>query len=234
MAFEIGEPRIQNCQRGDETCSWGQLRRCNRSRRFTRILIPFLACLILAACTEVTDFGIYWNRGARDPALAGRWKKIGLPGEQIDSIPGADLVVFTNAGTFYSLQLINPVDDPALDPEARADRVKENAALFEAKTLRISNQNFIMVRAGDGSGDGAIERYEIKGDLLEEWWLYPDAAEEWLAANHPNVPGITHHTDMGHFVTIEKLDDQVVGILAETLNDPSLWILACEYRKTPQ
>ena len=95
-----------------------------------------------------------------------------------------DLVVFTNAGASYSLQMINPVDDPALDADERAQRVKDNDVRFEAKTLRLGRRNFLMVRAGDGSGRGAIERYEIKGDLLEEWWLYPAAAEEWLEAKH--------------------------------------------------
>jgi hypothetical protein len=206
----------------------------NPPRRFTRIFIPFFAFLILAACTEVTDFGIYWNRGTLDPVLAGRWKKTGLPGEPIDSIPGSDLVVFTKSGAFYSVQMINLVDDPALDPDARAERVKDNDERFAAKTLRISNRNLLMVRGGDGTGDGMIVRYEIKGDVLEEWWLFHAAAEEWLEAKHPNVAGIRRDTDMGHFVTIEKLDDEVVGILSETLKDPSLWILSCRYRKTRQ
>ena len=140
--------------------------------------------------------------------------------------------MFTRAGTSYSLQAINPVDDPTLDPDERAERVKDNNERLEAKTLRISNRNLLMVR--DATGRGTIERYDIKGDVLEEWWLYPAGAEEWLEAKHPNVSGITRNTDMGSFVTIEKLDDEVVGILGETLNDPSLWILMCQYRKTPR
>ena len=87
-----------------------------------------------------------------------------------------------------------------------------------------------MVRPGDGSGPGAIERYEINGDVLEEWWLRPAAAKEWLEAKHPNVQDMKLHTTTG-FVTIEKLDDEVVGILAETLSDRSLRILSCQYRK---
>ena len=160
------------------------MRAYSRPRRIAQIFVPLVAFLILAACTEVADFGVYWDRGTLDPALAGRWKKSGLPGEPIDSIPGWDLVVFTNAGASYSLQMINPVDDPALDADERAQRVKDNDVRFEAKTLRLGRRNFLMVRAGDGSGRGAIERYEIKGDLLEEWWLYPAAAEEWLEAKH--------------------------------------------------
>ena len=168
-------------------------------------------------------------RGTLDPALAGRWKKIGLSGEPINSIPGPDLVVFTKSGTSYSLQVTNPVDDPALNPGARAQRVKDNNIRFEAKTLRLGGRNFLMVRAGDASERGAIERYEIKGDVLDHWWLLPAAAKEWLEAKHPNVQGIKPF--LGSFVTIEKLDDEVVGILAETLNDRSLWILSCQYRK---
>ena len=204
-------------------------RPCRSPRRIARIFVPLVALLILAACTEVADFGAYWDRGTLDPALAGRWKKIGLPGEPINSIPGPDLVVFTKSGTSYSLQVTNPVDDPALNPDARAQRVRDNNVRFEAKTLRIGGRNFLMVRVGDGSGRGAIERYEIKGNVLEEWWLLPAAAKEWLEAKHPNVQGIKPF--LGSFVTIEKLDDEVVGILAETLNDRSLWILSCQYRK---
>ena len=80
------------------------LRACSCPRRIARICVPLVDFLILAACTEVVDFGVYWDRGTLDPALAGRWKKIGLPGEPINSIPGSDLVVFTNSGTSYSLR----------------------------------------------------------------------------------------------------------------------------------
>ena len=202
---------------------------CKLRGQVTRILVPVVALAILAACTEVMDFGTYWNRGTVDPALAGRWKKIALPGEPIDdSIPASDLVVFTKSGTFYSLQMINPVD-PSLDPEARAERVKYNNERDEAKTLRIRNRNLLMVR--DDSGSGAIVRYEIKGNLLEEWILDPVAADEWLEAKHPKVAGIDRNSDMGSFVTIKKLDDEVFGILTEALNDQSLWILICRYRK---
>jgi len=193
-----------------------------------------LALGMLVACTEVADFGAYWDRGTLDPALAGRWKKIGRPGEPIDSIPGSDLVVFTRTGPSYSLQLINPVDDPALDPDARAQQVKDNDARFDARTLRLGGRNFLLVRETDGSGKGMIERYEIKGDVLEEWWLYPVAAEEWMKARHPNARSITRHSDMGRWVTIETLDDEAAGILIEALKDPSLWILSCSYRKTAQ
>jgi len=205
---------------------------CIGSRRIARIFVPLAAFLILASCTEVADFGVYWARATLNPALAGRLKKIGLPVKPINSIPGSDLVVFTNAGASYSLQILNPVDDPALDAEERAQRVNDNDVRFDAKTLRLDCRNFLMVRAGDGSGRGAIERYEIKGNLLSEWWLYPAAAEEWLEARHPNVRGIKRHTDMGRYVTIETLGDEVVKILAEALKDQSLWILSCQYRKT--
>jgi hypothetical protein len=39
---------------------------------------------------------------------------------------------------------------------------------------------------------------------------------------------------MGRHVTIETLGDEVVKILAEALEDPSLWILSCQYCKTSQ
>jgi hypothetical protein len=199
-----------------------------------RIFAPLIAVLTLAGCTEVNDFGVYWDRGTLDRAMAGRWKKIGLPGQPIDTSLGPALMVFTRSGTSYSVQTIDPVDDPVLDADARAERVKENDVPLEARTLRLGGRNFLMVREGDGSGQGAIERYEIKGNVLEEWWLYPEAAEEWLEAKHPNVQGITRYTEMGRFVTIETLDDEVAGILAEALKDPSLWILVNQYRKIRQ
>jgi hypothetical protein len=201
--------------------------------RIAWTVVPLLALVMLGACTDVADFGAYWDRGTLDPALAGRWKKIGRPGEPVGSIPGSDLVVFTRAAMSYSLQLTNPVDDPALDADARAQRLKDNDARLEARTLRLGGRNFLMVRA-DGGGQGAIERYEIKGDVLEEWWLYPQAAEEWLAEKHPNARSIKRHSDMGQWVTIDKLDDEAAGILVETLKEPSLWILSCTYRKMVQ
>ena len=71
-------------------------------------LLPVVAILLLSSCTTVDDFGAYWDKGFVDPALEGTWKKIGLPGVKLDSIPGSDKLVFVKDGRSYSVQAINP------------------------------------------------------------------------------------------------------------------------------
>jgi hypothetical protein len=52
------------------------------------------------------DFAGYWDKGVRDPALEGRWKKLGMPGEEIGNIPGADTLLFVSDGRSYSMHMI--------------------------------------------------------------------------------------------------------------------------------
>jgi hypothetical protein len=82
---------------------------------------PILAVLLSVSCIDVEDFAGYWDKGVRDPALEGQWKKLGMPGEEVGSIPGADTLLFVSAGRSYSMQMINPVD-PATPPAQAAHR----------------------------------------------------------------------------------------------------------------
>src|SRR5262249_19498575 len=104
--------------------------------RWRRQLLPVVALFVLTSCTEVKDFGEYWPRGVVDPALGGTWQKIGLPGEPMDSTPGADVLVFTNDDSgSYSLQSINPVS-PNLPADVAAQTEQDNEVRLAVRTLK--------------------------------------------------------------------------------------------------
>jgi hypothetical protein len=181
------------------------------STRVHRRLFGVVAVLLMSACTEVNDFGAYWDKGIVDPTVAGQWKKLGVPGQPITSTPGADLLIFTNNGTSYSLRAENPMT-ANLGADERAQRAQDNAVTHIVRTLRIKNKNFFMVRLGGSTTHGMIDRYEIAGNILREYWFYPAEAEEFLKAKHPTAVNFKRHTDMGYFVSIETFDDEVESI----------------------
>ena len=131
-------------------------------------VLPVVALLFLSSCIEVKDFGAYWDKGFLDPALAGSWKMIGIPGQALDDTPGADMLRFTKEGAFYSLQYINPVDR-TLAADVVAQREKDNEASWAVRTLKIGSHLYFMRRPKEGKPDGNLERYEMKGDVLQEY-----------------------------------------------------------------
>ena len=114
-----------------------------------RLFWPILVVLLSVSCIDVEDFAGYWDKGVRDPALEGRWKKIGLPGdafvflrsddpwrgEQVDDIPGADTLLFVSDGRSYSLQMINPVD-PTVPPSVAERQRLDNEQGFAVRSLK--------------------------------------------------------------------------------------------------
>ena len=132
-----------------------------------RHLVPVVAFLVFSSCTPVEDFGAYWDKGFVDPALAGRWQKLGMPGQNIDDIPGADQLLFEKDGLSYSWKMINPIDS-RLSAEEAAQREKDNDSGWALRTLKIGNHLFWAFVAPGGK-KGNIIRYEIQGDLLLEY-----------------------------------------------------------------
>lgn len=192
--------------------------------------LPVVAVLLLSSCTEVEDFGAYWDQGFVDPALEGTWKKIGIPGKNLNATPGPDKVLFVKDGLSYSFQAINPLDR-RLPDDVAAQRKKDNDERSDLRTLKIGKNLFFMARAKQGKQDGMIERYEIKGNILGEYILNNGAAVEFLAANHPTAKNIGKNTGEGRYVVIKTFDDEVFHILSEISDDTTYWSLQCQYKK---
>ncbi len=175
------------------------------------------------------NFGAYWDKGFVDPALEGSWKKIGIPGEKLSDTPGADQLLFTKDGTSYAMQAINPVTDD-LPPDVAAQRKKDNEGRYLLRSLKIGGLVFFMMRYGDRP-DGILQRYEIKGDILEEYFIENGAAVDLLQSKYPTAANITKNRGEGRYVVIDTFDDEVFRILAEMAADPKYWDLQCRYRK---
>ena len=197
-----------------------------------RQILPVVAFLVLTSCTPVGDFGAYWDKGVVDPALEGRWQKIGLPGEPIDSIPGADQLLFVKNGQSYSWQGINPIVS-TLSADQAERRKKDNDARLDVRTLKIGNRVFIMSRGPAGTQTGVLERYEIQGDLLLEYTIDNGTAVDLLEAKYPTARNI-HESKSGGYVVIDTFDDEVFQILSGMANDAAMyWHLECRYQKVP-
>jgi len=188
--------------------------------------------LISTSCTEVKDFGEYWQRGVVDSSLSGTWQKIGLPDEPIGSTPGADVLVFTNDNRgSYSLQSINPIS-PNLPPDVAAQTEQDNQVRLAARTLKVGAVTFLMVRPRDGdAGDGMIERYEVKGTTLLEYRLNNAAALDLLETEYPEAENIRKNLGEGRYVVIDTFDDEVFRVLSRIAGDPEYWEPACQYQK---
>jgi hypothetical protein len=189
-----------------------------------------VAVLALSSCTEVADFGLYWDKGFLDPALEGTWKKLGLPGADRDSIPGADQWRFTRSGASYAVQSINPVDANA-EPDVVEQQKAENEHRTSARTLRIGKHLFLMEREKDGSGDGVIVRYDIRRGTLQEYWIDNGAAVDFLKARHPTAKNIKRNVGEGEYVVIGQFDDEVFQVLSEIADNPAYWFISCQYKK---
>jgi hypothetical protein len=193
--------------------------------------LPVLAFLLLSSCTPVDDFAAYWDKGVVDPALEGRWKKIGIPGQDLDSTPGADQLLFVKDGPSYSWQMINPLDS-TLPADVAAQRKKDNDGRWALRTLKIGNHLFFAIR-GSEKPDGMMIRYETKGDLLLEYVMENGGAVGFLEAKHPTAKNIGRNTGEGRYVVIKTFDDEVFQILSEISDDAAFWELECRYQKLP-
>jgi hypothetical protein len=191
-----------------------------------------VAALALSSCTSVEDFGLYWNKGFIDPALAGSWKKLVLPGQDPHEIPGPDLLRFTRSGSSYSFQGINPIDQTA-EPDIIEQQKAVNDQPMSARTLRIGKHLFLMQRDPGGQADGLIERYEVQRGTLQEYWMDNGAAVEFLKAKHPTAKNIKRNVGEGEYVVIDTFDDEVFRVLAEIADNPAYWFLKCQYKKVP-
>lgn len=197
-----------------------------------RVILAVVAACTVSSCTTVDNFGAYWDKGIVDPALEGTWKKVGLPGENIDSIPGADTRRFTRDGTAYLAQELNPID-PAAPLDLRARQQADDDRQSAVRTLRIGNTLLMMVRSPDGKGRGMITRYDIHGTTLREYWIENSRALAFLAMRPVEAKNIRRNVGEGAYVVIGTFDDEVFQVLSEWSANPRYWRLNCEYQKMP-
>jgi hypothetical protein len=191
-----------------------------------------VAILALSSCTGVEDFGLYWDKGFVDPALEGSWKKLGLPGEDPNGIPGPDVWRFTRNGPSYLLQGINPIDQTA-EASVIEQQKADNDRPMSARTLRIGKHLFLIQRDPGDKGEGSIERYEVQRGTLREYWMNNGAALEFIKAKHPTAKNIKKNIGEGEYVVIDTFDDEVFRVLAEIADNPEYWFLNCQYKKVP-
>lgn len=191
-----------------------------------------VAALVLSSCTPVDDFGAYWDKGFVDPALEGTWQKVGLPGEDLGSIPAPDTWRFTRKGSTYATQGINRID-PTLEPKIIAQMRLDNDHQMSARSLRIGEHLFLMERDPAGQTRGFIARYDIQGTTLREYWIENGAALDFLKTKYPAVRNIKKNVGEGRFVVIGTFDDEVFQVLSEMVDNPLYWRLNCEYKKLP-
>ena len=193
-----------------------------------RLFWPILAVLLSVSCIDVEDFAGYWDKGVRDPALEGQWKKLGMPGEEIGSIPGADTLLFVSADRSYSMRMINPVD-PSTPPVQAARRKLDNEKSFTVRSLKVGRHSVLMMPSVQSRG--FIVRYEVEGTILREYVLNNgDAFEERLEG----ATNFVEEHGTGTRAVIKHFDDEVFRILSGIADDPSFWSLVCEYKKVSQ
>jgi hypothetical protein len=189
-----------------------------------------VAVLVLTSCTPVEDFGPYWNKGFVDPALAGSWKKIGRPGQEINSVPGPDVLRFTQDASSYLAYAINPIDFTKPADVIEQQRVV-NAQAVSARTLQIGKHRFLMHREPRGNANGYLVRYDIHDGTLDEYWIENGIALDFLLSKHPTAKNIKKNVAEGDYVVIGTFDDEVFRVMSEIADNPSYWRLNCQYRK---
>ena len=115
-----------------------------------RLWVFLAAVVLLSSCTSVDDFGSYWDKGVVDPALAGTWKKISLPGENAADVAAPEMWRFTRDGAGYTAEAINP-SGRAGEPRVMAPGEQDNDLVFSARSLRLGKHLLLMMpdRADD-------------------------------------------------------------------------------------
>jgi hypothetical protein len=180
-------------------------------------LVVFLA-LLLASCIPVKDFGVYWNKGVIDQALAGVWDKTEKDLASPQKV--ASKVVVEN-----NTYRIDSMDEQ--------DLKQEDYKPVIARTLKAGGYTFLMVLDdGQGPKGGDLVRYTLKDGVLKTYESNAKSIGKWIKKHHPKATNIDASEDKGDF-SIKTLDDAVYGALSDIPDTAEYWKPVEEYRRRP-
>lgn len=149
--------------------------------------------LILAGCIAVRDFGAYWGAGTMDPQLEGKWENMQK------NTAG---VRFSNMNNMYKMEF---VDRDGTEPKV-------------ARTLKVGNNNFLMVKKNEDDKNGDLIAYAIQGDQMAFFSPNRDRATEFVNT-FPNSGYKVSRTS----ITIDVLDAKSFEVLQAIASDPKWW-----------
>jgi hypothetical protein len=130
----------------------------NHSASGKKLLL--VACIALASCINVKDFGIYWDRGIVDKQLIGSW----LP----ETDTSSECIMFTQ-GKGELIFTTDDRDEPAV------------------RTLMMGRHTFMMMRR-PVSKSGELYKYTASKESLELYQLNKDKRDEFLKEHAtPNI-----------------------------------------------
>jgi hypothetical protein len=186
-----------------------------------RNFILCLAVLFLASCIPVDDFGAYWNKGAVDTAVLGKWQKM-------ERHKKAEFVRITEEGGRYRIDTLD-----------KKERAAKDYSPILAKTLTAGKYTFFMAmskKSGQAhfSPEGLV-RYDIHHGVLTEYNLVDRRMEKFLEGKFPHARNITaprcRENCVYDSVKIRKLDAEVVKVLAAIPDTPEFWTVSERWRK---
>ncbi len=177
-----------------------------------------LVCaLLLTSCIDVMNFGVYWNKGYVDPALAGMWEPVAVPGKDISQSSKQHVVVDGDAYRITNFERgVEKIDAP-----------------IAARLLLVTNHTFLML---GGQAQGALYRYKIEGNVVKFFELDKAAALKYVAEKHPraaNIEGLPGSGSYGSTFGVKTLDSETLQILVEIPDTEAYWKLDTSYKKAP-
>jgi hypothetical protein len=84
-----------------------------------------------------------------------------------------------------------------------------------------------------GVPTGILQRYDVEGDLFQEYQISNGPAVDFLEAKHPTARNIHKNKSEGSYVVIDTFDDEVFQVLSEISDDDAYWEVECQYKKVP-
>ncbi len=189
-------------------------------------LLLITLTFLLAARIEVADFAAYWAKGAADPALLGLWQ------EAKDH--NARLRITEENGTM----LMHFTEDQKSD-----DGQKDPGETDLARTLKVGEAAFLMMKNDPASPGGSLIRYDTQED--ETFILYapaPTNGNPFFKNYRGNAihidPPATAEGDAQQTahdtVSITTLNDTAMKDLEAMAATPGTFIETVRYRRLAQ
>ena len=150
--------------------------------------------LLLTACITVKSFGVYWDSGTLDPALAGNWNST-------RAANGGSDVEFTADGNIYRMRFKNAEDVKVV------------------RTLKVGNSTYLMTKKNEDDAGGTLIAYVIQGDDMVFFAPNRDKQKDFLK-RYPTIPFTITKTTF----TIQELTPETMKWLTQISTEPEWWI----------